>query len=313
MKTHERECRMQNAECRMRNVVSRNAQHVEPPQCCHGGGATRLMPHARRTAQAFTMIEIAISLAVIGFALVAILGVLPIGMNVQKENREETVINQDASVFMNAIRNGARGMDDLTNYVMAITNSGAQFLSNGKVKSKFLYWYTQTNSSVPGFALTNGFRIVGLLSTPKYMPTIAPNGTYNGFYSNYVVASIRSLSGPANEKFPQNNADLQDLAFGYRMISDVVPFGFSYDNFNKAWVNVMSRNMQNNLHEVRLTFRWPLAKGTNAPGRQVFRTLAGGSLQETNEPGFLRPIASQPSPYDLYYFEPRTYVQAQTP
>src|SRR5947207_7764407 len=38
---------------------------------------------------AFTMIEIAISLAVIGFALVAIIGILPTGMNVQKENREE--------------------------------------------------------------------------------------------------------------------------------------------------------------------------------------------------------------------------------
>ena len=48
--------------------------------------------------RAFTMIEIAISLAIIGFALVAILGVLPIGMSVQRENREETIINQDAKI-----------------------------------------------------------------------------------------------------------------------------------------------------------------------------------------------------------------------
>ena len=41
-----------------------------------------------RTQAAFTMVEIAICLAVIGFALVAIIGVLPIGMNVQKDNRE---------------------------------------------------------------------------------------------------------------------------------------------------------------------------------------------------------------------------------
>jgi hypothetical protein len=45
---------------------------------------------------AFTMVEIAISLAVIGFALVAIIGVLPRGLRVQRENREETIINQDA-------------------------------------------------------------------------------------------------------------------------------------------------------------------------------------------------------------------------
>ena len=60
------------------------------------------------------MIEIAISLAIIGIALVAIIGVLPLGVNVQKDNREETIINQDATVLVEAIRNGARGADDLT-------------------------------------------------------------------------------------------------------------------------------------------------------------------------------------------------------
>ena len=68
------------------------------------------------------MVEIAICLAIIGMALVAIIGVLPLGMNVQRDNREETVINQDATVFLEAIRNGARGLNDLTNYVYAITN-----------------------------------------------------------------------------------------------------------------------------------------------------------------------------------------------
>src|SRR6266704_643190 len=51
---------------------------------------------------AFTMIEIAISLAVIGFALVAIIGILPQGLNVQRDNREQTIINQDLTVFMDA-------------------------------------------------------------------------------------------------------------------------------------------------------------------------------------------------------------------
>ena len=59
------------------------------------------------TCRAFTMVEVAISLAIIGIALVAIIGVLPLGMNVQRDNREATVINQDATVFIEAIRNGA--------------------------------------------------------------------------------------------------------------------------------------------------------------------------------------------------------------
>src|SRR6185295_6427834 len=70
----------------------------------------------------FTMIEIAICLAIIGVALVGIIGVLPYGMNTQRDNREETVIGQDASLLVELIRNGSRGADDLTNYVIAITN-----------------------------------------------------------------------------------------------------------------------------------------------------------------------------------------------
>src|ERR1039457_3814035 len=79
----------------------------------------------------FTMVEIAISLAVIGIALVAIIGVLPIGMNTQRDNREETIINQDATVLMEAIRGGARGMDDLTNYVYAISNLFGLYNADG--------------------------------------------------------------------------------------------------------------------------------------------------------------------------------------
>src|SRR5450755_3558312 len=81
----------------------------------------------------FTMVEVAISLAIIGIALVAIIGVLPLGMNVQRDNREATVINQDATVFLEAIRNGSRGLDDLTNYVYAITNFWTKFDNNGNV------------------------------------------------------------------------------------------------------------------------------------------------------------------------------------
>src|ERR1035441_6679052 len=156
---------MRNAECGMRSAVPRSPLH-----------AFRTPHSALRTRRAFTMIEIAISLAIIGFALVAIIGVLPIGMNVQKDNREETIINQDATVMMDAIRNCAQGLDDLTNYVIAITNDVHVYtyvVTRPMTVQPFgTYGYTRTNSSgMPlQFPLTNGFRIVGLLSTPKYVP-----------------------------------------------------------------------------------------------------------------------------------------------
>jgi type II secretory pathway pseudopilin PulG len=272
------------------------------------------------------MVEIAISLAIIGFALVAIIGVLPIGMNVQKDNREETIINQEVTVFMDAIRDGAQGVDDLTNYVMAITNWSTLCNANGISKRTDVYGYTLTNSTVngalasPQFPLTSGSRIVGLLSTPKYDPS--PNGNIT-YFSNHVVAYVRSLSGPANEKFPQNNSDVQDFAFSYLMTTEIVPYGTNY--VDPSWVTfppglstneavirsnylAVANNLQANLHDVRLVFRWPLhSQGRSGRSGQSFRTLVGGQLMLTNEPP---PFGPNNRPYNLYYFQPRTYVKA---
>ena len=127
-----------------------------------------------RLCRGFTMVEIAICLAIIGIALVAIIGVLPAGLNVQKDNREETLIDQDATVFIENIRNGARGLDDLTNYVLAITNSWTLYNANGTPSAFGVNGYTYTDAirlserPVPAMALTNGANIIGLLSTPEY-------------------------------------------------------------------------------------------------------------------------------------------------
>jgi type II secretory pathway pseudopilin PulG len=286
--------------------------------------------HASRTThhaslQAFTMIEIAFSLAIIGFALVAIIGVLPIGMNVQKDNREQTIINQDATMFMDAIRSGAQGMDDLTNYVVAITNWSTLCNANGTPQRTHIYGYTFSGSTVDGasdsppFPITSGSRIVGLLSTPKYDPP--PNGNIT-YYSNHVVAYVRSLSGPANEKFPQDNSSVQDFSFSYLMTSEIVPYYTNY--FDPSWANTnqpgltaidivtrsnywtVAQNIQANLHDVRLAFRWPLrSQGQSGSSGQSFRTLVGGQLfsfLETNYPARLE--------YSNYFFQSRTYVKA---
>jgi type II secretory pathway pseudopilin PulG len=273
---------------------------------------------------AFTMIEIAISLAVIGFALVAIIGILPLGMNVQKLNRQETIINQDASVLMNAIRNGEQNVDDLTNYVLGITNYMTQFNARGVPAGNHVYGYTYTVSSHNGarmnpvFAITNGSRIVGLLSTPKLVPVQG-----GAFYSNHVVAFVRSLSGPASEKYPQNNPTAQELALSYRMVSDVITY--STNLFDPSWTNFLRyqanspqyiagsnyflvvRNFQTNFHEIRLNFRWPLLPNGNVPENsphQAFRTTVSGYLSGTNEFGF--PYAPG---YLLYFFQPRIYAK----
>src|ERR1022692_1572395 len=223
------------------------------PTCGRPGrAAARPYPVSRQSG--FTMIEIGLCLAIIGFALVAIIGVLPTGLNVQKDNREETIINQDAAVWMDAIRHGAQGYDDLTNYVIAITNmvSGYTLDVNGvpqidnslkdptgaTVTYPENLIFSRTYSVEPGsgqFQLTNGLHIIGALSRPKLEWISASQ-----FYSNYIVVNVRSMSGAAVEKYPQNNGTVLDSAFSYRMIAEIdsyVPFDPGTTNMNKPFTN----------------------------------------------------------------------------
>ncbi|HWY31534.1 MAG TPA: hypothetical protein VNX46_12310, partial [Candidatus Acidoferrum sp.] len=137
--------------------------------------------NSARPAAAFTMVEIAICLAIIGIALVGIIGVLPIGMNTQRDTREETILNQDVATLIPIISRGLRGDDDLTNYVYAITNYWALYQTNGTINGTIqACGYTYGSSSpvalippnysyAPPILLTNGANIVGLLSTPEYV------------------------------------------------------------------------------------------------------------------------------------------------
>jgi hypothetical protein len=243
-------------------------------------------------------------------------------------------------------------MDDLTNYVYAITNYWTAYDSSLFLVHTGVNGYTLTNStaSVDGgpfaptptpFPLTNGLCIIGLLSTPEYacqsgqpIPTILYGGV-----SNHIVAYVRSLSGPAVEKPPQNNQIIQADAFGYRILcinapeaaSPVVLNGWDKTKGYGAGVKVFSDCsfwyslqttfpgeapgvspkwlQQNNynwgpqsmLHELRLTFLWPqLANGGVGPGRQTFRTMVTGQMSQISTNGQW-----------LYFYKPQNFANAQ--
>jgi type II secretory pathway pseudopilin PulG len=298
------------------------------------------------------MVEIAICLAIIGIALVAIIGVLPAGLNVQKDNREETLIDQDATVFIENIRNGTSGLDDLTNYVMAITNTWTFYNPNGTIGIRGVNGYTYANATaygatLPSMAITNGANIIGLLTMPEYTlkdGTPASSLIFNdsapvssliyGGYSNYVVAYVRSLSGPAVEKPPQNNDIILSSSFSYKIVCQNVPVaGYtppvwqakaSYNTGDEVldqgvfwrataatvagveppaspWAeNSYNQQLAANLRELRLTFLWPLLpNGTTGHGRQTFRTTVAGQLVHINA------VRNA-----LYFFQPQTFTSA---
>ncbi len=198
------------------------------------------------SSRAFTMVEIAFCLGIIGFALVAIIGILPTGTNVQKENREETLISQDATYFMEAIRNGAQGITDLTDHVEKM------YEPNGNV--------------IPGNQHDTGQRIIGLLSRP-----------------GITRAEVWAISGPATAK----GAKANDFGFKYLLSSEIVPVGNTIDLPPRGPsdppadpLDVAALAYQTeHLHEIRLTFRWPVlgTSGKTGNGRAVFRSLVSGA------------------------------------
>jgi len=90
----------------------------------------KLRPHQQA---AFTMIEIAISLGVIAVALIAIIGVMPAGLNIQKDNRQDTIINQDGAYLIEAIRTSAQNIPDLVNFAEVIDGQPVAGMSSSNV------------------------------------------------------------------------------------------------------------------------------------------------------------------------------------
>ena len=246
----------------------------------------------RARSSGFTMIEIALCLAIVGFALVSILLVLPSGMNTQSQTRQETIIGQDASELIEAIRGGAFGMNDLTNYVYAITNYWTGYNANGLPNGKkgtdgYSYTAASINGiSTPAYALTNAAHIVGLLSTPEFVANNQPiTSLFNTAYvSNHVVAYVRSLSGLAAEKPPQNNEMMQQGTFTYRVLCVNAPMAADTNvlwNLNNSYY---PWQLADNLRELRLLYSWPQEpNGSVGSFRQSFRTSIAGRLVQTND------------------------------
>jgi len=235
----------------------------------------------RKSEHAFTMIEIAICLAVIGFALVAIIGILPSGLQVQRDNREDTIVNQDGTYLLEAIRSGATNLDDLMNYVMEIT------LVETNPTMAPLPGVNPRNNLFP-CSVSTGKRIIGSLSRPVgavgTLPAPAPDciAPDPPWELVRVEAKVRSISGNAVEKGPINPT----LTFEYLVQAQVLPAGPFITNQNQLAIS----NLQSNLHDVRLTFRWPLLPGGKiGNNKKSFRTMVSGALTSDVDGYFFTP------------------------
>jgi len=208
------------------------------------------------------MVEIAIALGVIGFALVAIIGILPAGLNVQRDNRSETIINQDATLWLEAIRSGAQGIEELPNYVRHISIVTTNPL-NGTVVSNIL---RRADNDY-----TTGREIIGLLTVGAVIP------------HTHVQALVTSFSGSAAEKDPDPSR--QELSFAYllrvvieRQEQPLIQNGGAIP-FAALAGPIPDEERLASLYETRLTFSYPYVRESQSPSRsQSFRAALNRSV-----------------------------------
>lgn len=188
------------------------------------------------------MVELALCIGIIAFAMVAIMGVLPSGLSVQKQNREDTIIDQEGSQWINLLKNGYGGWGDLTNYVdyilvQHLQASGTQMGGpvnptpggdGGPSTFGFRGWFFEDPVQSPNTVLTNGSEIISLLSIPKLE---ADSGAV---YSNRVTAVVRAMAGAQNTQirpsgapgYRPSSAQLDD-SFRYQMEVELTPVAFA--------------------------------------------------------------------------------------
>ncbi|MFT4691003.1 MAG: Flp pilus assembly pilin Flp [Limisphaerales bacterium] len=211
-------------------------------------------PAPRRSESAFTMVEVALSLGIVAFALVAIIGILPVGLKAQQQNREDTIIAQDGVYLMEAIRAG-------------IYSSNLNVLTQNLV---FLY----VTNSIPlgadrpvryetGTSFVNPAEVIMQMSRPSFDSVT--------FTSNKVFAVFRGFNGNLSELVPDPNL----IRFQYRVDVELeaTSSGIGITNYATSFLS-------SNLYNLTLTYRWPADERGNVIGlgKRVLRTQVSGTL-----------------------------------
>lgn len=247
------------------------------PSGCPGTRDTLKRGHQapRRAEAAFTMVEVALSLAIVAFAMVAIIGVMPAGLNVQKENREDTVISQDAAFLLEAIR-GGEASSNLTALAAGLV---------GNIYGVNLSTYPPAGSTNFPYSPLD---VVKRLSIPAWDPTGLPNSFATG-PAVAVSARFRAMSGGLGD----TAGAATNASFNYYVQVQITRF--NPDPYIPAY-NALATN----LHEIKLTFQWPVyddpasaVPPVNFGNRSiVVRSLVSGQLVNFTNGGYFFRTAS---------------------
>jgi type II secretory pathway pseudopilin PulG len=215
--------------------------------------------HHRQRQGGFTISEVVLAVGVVAFGLVAVLGVLPAGLSVHKDNREETIIRYEAEYWINAIRAGAQQFDALNQVEWAeirVEETGSPekvyrahrnrlggdgwdgsgnlngAINRGHLKQ--IYWPTDV---IGWLSIPNG-----TVKTKTVLVRPLNSTLFDRIYGRkLLVADRSSYNNIAKNSTIYHPLPGGDLAFAYLLE-----------------VKITKPDPSLELHKVELTFRWPV-------------------------------------------------------
>lgn len=207
--------------------------------------------------RAFTMVEVAMSLAIVAFALVAIIGIMPIGLNVQRDNEQDTIIAQDGAYLLEAIKNGGL----VTNLNVIGDNLLSLTVTNGHGDIGGM------NVSGKAWNASDGLssaEVILQICRPRSITTYYDSGILKyKTLTNEVRLRFKAFSGNMTALLGANDFDQFRYEVRVEIVKDETGDAGGYDPGNAL-----------SLYTVKLTYLYPvLANDQLGLGERVFRTM----------------------------------------
>jgi|YelNatPaOPRAMG01_1025707.scaffolds.fasta_scaffold64862_3 hypothetical protein len=229
------------------------------------------------------MIEIALALAVIAFGLVAIIGFLPFGLGVQRENKDDTVIDHDARMFLQFIRMepdvpiDLETLHRLWTYIVPdkdgirkvwVTNVTIVYEKEcGQLKSSQVTGVYEYEAVSPFINPISDRPKVSMDALLKLKPfggqiEVDTNADRLKVTITRLTVRLRAGAGSAFDKYPQTDSAVTEMSFKYLLVRETTPV-----------VSKWQLGSLPQLYDVRFSFAWPVyPNGTVGYGRRVYRT-----------------------------------------
>lgn len=240
------------------------------------------------------MIEIALALGVIAIGLVSIIGLMPFGLGVQRENKDETVIDHDARLMFEFLKAGVAETNDLDTlgrlwvHIVPDAKDGKRkiWVTNTVITYELT---TRKPLGTPDITVTElevvdprtpvrlkpeQIALANVLSVQSLAGAVQYNPAQNRLVVSRVQTAIllRALAGSAYDKYPQTNQTVTEMSFAYKLVRELFPIQSTEVPFNNSMGSANPPALP--AYEARLSFAWP-AYGPNSTGygRRVYRAI----------------------------------------